>query len=458
MRWLLVPLLWVAAIVLALLIAWRARRGKHVVLRGRLSPRLIRMVVVVLVVLGFGGEEKSNPTADAAPLLPLKNDPYDQLPQAISADTVKKWVTLERQSPAWSEFKLAYTKAAASGRPTPAQFARLRQLVGQLPNAMQSFIQADIDAWADGKPTPSAEPAEVLRMLSVAESFGCYDHWLTAYLWRKTAGPAKPEDAKKRVEIYARLRQHARITDALIRAHAQIRPVMMSPRAWMSKAGPSKEQRAIGAAFELAVKDMLKVAAEVYPATDEGTWLRDGLAQLRAVKGSPTPALIRGGRTKGFPADETVRFGRLDLLETPAGDAPAVVENPWLGKIELPAGRVISAWELPSFLSKEARETVRKAVKDALDGDEASAERLERALPLVHSFVREGLKDTPAAKGAPRLRLILALFDDAVMPRLPEPEAKSLPAFGGGPGFGGGGGGPPPGGGRGFGGGQREEP
>ena len=44
--------------------------------------------------------------------------------------------------------------------------------------------------------------------------------------------------------------------------------------------------------------------------------------------------------------------------------------------------------------------------------------QLEQALPLVHTLLREELKHSPNATGAPRLRLILALFDDAVMPAL----------------------------------------
>jgi hypothetical protein len=67
------------------------------------------------------------------------------------------------------------------------------------------------------------------------------------------------------------------------------------------------------------------------------------------------------------------------------------------------------------------KDRARQTIKAALDNDEDAAERLEQALPLVHDLLRDELKKSPTAKGAPRLRLILALFDDAVMPVLPLP-------------------------------------
>ena len=49
-------LLWPIAVVLALvwLIAWRLGRREPQILRGALPPRLIRMVVITLVMLGAG--------------------------------------------------------------------------------------------------------------------------------------------------------------------------------------------------------------------------------------------------------------------------------------------------------------------------------------------------------------------------------------------------------------------
>src|SRR5947209_6251480 len=53
MKWLLAPFLWLLALALTALLLWRLWRGKPVVLRGRWSPRVIRLVAVLLVFLGF---------------------------------------------------------------------------------------------------------------------------------------------------------------------------------------------------------------------------------------------------------------------------------------------------------------------------------------------------------------------------------------------------------------------
>jgi hypothetical protein len=192
----------------------------------------------------------------------------------------------------------------------------------------------------------------------------------------------------------------------------------------MSKAGPRLEDYR---AQPAAVADILKVVAKELPTVDEGTWKRDGIALLKPVAGSPAPVLIRAGHERALPADESTRFGRLDLLQT--GDKPAVVVHDWLGKIELPANRLVSARDLPELLPKEAKDKLDAAVHQALTtNSEDAADRLERCLAVSHQAIRVGLKELPNARGAPRLRLILSLFDDAVMPTLPV-----LPATGGGP-------------------------
>jgi hypothetical protein len=257
--------------------------------------------------------------------------------------------------------------------------------------------------------------------LDELEKNGRFDHYWNAYLWRKAATESK--EGASRIELFARFRQHARITDALIRAHAQVKPLMQPPRAWMSKAGPKAGDLAGMKVYETSLTDMLKVANEVLPTTDEGTWKRDGVALLKPTVGSLAPTLIRGGKERMLPADEATRFGRLDLLKT--GDKPATIHHDWLGKIELPANKLVSVWDLPNHLPDGAKQKMDETVLDALkNNSEDAADRLERCLAVSHHSIRVGLKELPNAKGAPRLRLILALFDDAVMPILPAYPAK----------------------------------
>jgi hypothetical protein len=80
-------------------------------------------------------------------------------------------------------------------------------------------------------------------------------------------------------------------------------------------------------------------------------------------------------------------------------------------------------------LSDVQKKRLDEEVAAALNGNEDAADRLEAALPLAHAAVRTGLKEQPGAKFAPRLRLILALFDDTVMPAVPDVRSPRFEEF-----------------------------
>lgn len=416
MRWLTVLLLWVAAIVVAVVILRRVRRGKSVVLTGRWSPHLVRMIAVVLVVLG-GGEEWPTPEASAAPTkLPIRGVD-DELPKSLTAYAVQSWLAYHEEGSHFRQSQREVARALGSAKLSGAELEKAMKHAATASERLRALVRADLIAIAQGKVPSRPAAIDIRAALDELEKAGQYDHHWNAYLWRKSATAEFADDAA-RVDLYARFRQHARITDALIRARAQVRPIMQPPRAWMSKAGPRPEDRRTIDAYQASLTDMLRVAAELLPATDEGTWKRDGVALIRPVKDSTAPVIVRGGRDRVMPADESSRFGRLDLLKT--GDEPAMIVHDWLGKIELPANRLVSVWDLPKLLPDAAKQKLDEAVNDALKtNSEESADRLERSLAVSHFAVRAGLRELPNAKGAPRLRLILALFDDAVMPALP---------------------------------------
>ena len=73
-------------------------------------------------------------------------------------------------------------------------------------------------------------------------------------------------------------------------------------------------------------------------------------------------------------------------------------------------------------------------MQDALEGDEDAADKLELALPLTHIVIRAAVTESPNAKLAPRLRMMLALFDDTVMPTLTAPKGEVPLGSGFGPG------------------------
>lgn len=405
MRWLLFLVLWVVAIVVAVLIVRRVWRGKPIVLAGRWSPKLVRMIAVILVVLG-GSDDAGPPRIEAAPgKLPIR-EASDELPAAIKPATVQMWLMIHNDSGPYSPGRKALVQALAGRKLTEEQKALALDHARFLGPKMNALLTADLSDQAT-KPTAG----DLRDVLDELEKAGRYDHFWNAYLWRKTAAI----DSEARVELYARLRQHSRITDALIRAHAQVKPLMQPPRAWMSKAGPKKGDVVEMEAYETAMKDMVKVAKEVLPTTDEGTWKRDGIALIKLIAGSPQ--LIRGGRERELPGDQSTRFGRLDLLKT--GEKPASIGHEWLGKIDLPAKSVVSVWELPTLLPAAAKQKLDEVVHEALkDNSEVAADRLERCLPMSHAAIRAGLQELPNSKGAPRLRLILSLFDDTIMPVL----------------------------------------
>ncbi|HVK11935.1 MAG TPA: hypothetical protein VM597_24390, partial [Gemmataceae bacterium] len=413
MRWLTILVLWVVALVVALVVLRRVRRGKPVVLAGRWSPVVVRMVAVILVVLGAGEE---SPESIAAPKEVPVRGPDDQLPRELLPYLVQHWLSLHQQDgPFQSQTKLL-VRALAGDKLTDKELASAMDDARRLGEPMHAMIRADLAAVKEGKPAPAVADRDLLKALTLLETNARYDHFWNAYLWRKTA--AGPTDPAVRSELYARFRRHARITDALIKAHARVRPMMEYPRAWMSKAGPGPaEQKAIQA-HAAKLQDMIKVANEVLPRTDEGTWKRDGVALLKPVAGLPIPMLVRAGKDRPMSAEDSTRFGRLDLLKS--GDQPTAVVHDWLGRVDLPAKATVSVWDLPKYLPDAAKQKLDVTVLVALkENSEEAADRLERSLAVAHAAIRAGLKELPKAPGAPRLRLILSLFDDTPMPALP---------------------------------------
>lgn len=60
-------------------------------------------------------------------------------------------------------------------------------------------------------------------------------------------------------------------------------------------------------------------------------------------------------------------------------------------------------------------------------GDEGAALTLERTLLVSHAAAREAVRKHPRDPGAARLRMILALFDDAVVrARADDPNAPRV--------------------------------
>jgi len=433
MKWLLTLLLWGLAVVVALGVLWRLWRGKTVVLRGRWTPRFVRMVAVTLVFLGIGTGQN-----DAAPVKQTegkKGKVDDQLPPHITKDVVAKWLAPQARTGEWMRFKQTWTLLMQRAEPGLETVERALQLSQALPERLRVLLREDLRAMAGGPSPAAANPRDLALALEEAERGGYIDPWLCAYVWRKAAVLTDGSERKAIVDLMAKLHRHARLANALIAAGARLRPLMLRPQPWGTKSGRppawAQQQQLFAPGAGLAV-DLLPALRSQFATADAGTWDSQGLTIFAVAQDSAAATMIRVGQAGVPQTSGMVRFGRLDLLETTPGDRPVLLTHRVFGTLTLPPGKLISVWDLPQYLSAKGKEQLKKTVADALDGKDAASRLLEQHLPLAAPFVRAGIHASPKAAGAPALRLILTQFDD-VPPAPPiaaaSPEGPLTPPF-----------------------------
>src|SRR5262249_61735840 len=88
-----------------------------------------------------------------------------------------------------------------------------------------------------GVPAPASSAKELTAALEELEKNGYFDHWASAYLWRKTAGALDGAERRTVIELFGRFERHARVTNALLVAHSRMRPLMAPPQAWRGEGG-----------------------------------------------------------------------------------------------------------------------------------------------------------------------------------------------------------------------------
>lgn len=441
MKALLVPFLWVGAFVVAGYVVYRLWRGKPMILRGKLGPRVLRCVAILLVTFGLGVDDKAA-AAQRVPTDPPGKAPAVEPPAKLGEDVtlqqIENWLHHQRALADnelglgdWRLVKAAYARllAGAKGDQAGLLRAQLTASLQRLPPDFAALLKADIDALGTGKAPAPRKAEAVLKAARAMEAQGYFDSWLIAYLWRWTA-PLDATTDPQAVELMGVLARQVRVTHALLKANAQVKPADLGPRAWMSKAGPPANFGRMG--FDRAgVAQLAAVYTEECKRADLGPWLKDGVVRLAVPEKGPVPTLLRDGKPVELKPGETVRLGRLDALKTPAG-ADTVLEHETFGAIRLPAGQTLLVWDLSRLLDDAGRQAVGRAVRAALDGKEDAALQVEQSLPLCQRLLREELVRAPGAPGAAKMRLVLALFDDAVIVPPPDRVPQAPPAFPGG--------------------------
>jgi hypothetical protein len=109
------------------------------------------------------------------------------------------------------------------------------------------------------------------------------------------------------------------------------------------------------------------------------------------------------------PVASPLRLRRLDILEVQG--APVVLRTRQLGDIHIPAGTAVHAWSLPGLLDAPARARIADWIQAARRGSADALGALEATLLASHAQIREDLAVRPDARGAARLRTLLAIFD-----------------------------------------------
>ncbi len=421
MKWITAPFVLVLAGVLATVVLWRMTTGRRTTLRGRWSPRVLRLVAtLVVVVVGVGatasdaragegdrrgrrGDDDPSPATDPAATAD------DRLPETVTEAAIAVW----RQRTGRIRSDLIPTIARQLGRLESGaaleakEIERLRALGGACGKELGALLLGHIDATLAGEPLPVVSEATLLGAIAASELRGLIDPWMSAYLWRRCA---RLEDGADVPRVLARLEVNARVAAVLIRANAKV-AVPYNARAWMSKAGPRREDRIREAEAGAA---MLVAARELFASTDAGTLAREATVSLRVADAGAGITIRRGGRVITPAAGDVIRLGRLDAIEVAPG-APAAVEHIWLGDLILPTGRTLSVFDLPDVLPDATAARIDDAVTRALDDDIDAADRLELVLPFAHRAIEAGLRERPDAPGAARLRSVLAVFDEQVV-------------------------------------------
>ena len=414
MKTLTLPLVIVLAIVLLVCLLLRGRHGRTLVLRGRHSHRVVRTAAILLLLLGLSpahaADEPQQESTD------FQRDAVDDAVD-ITPEIIAQW-RMVPLSLGWAhgrDFKKHYLvlRRDPLNEQVTSDFARAHELRAPQ-SALSHLLWIDLSARLQGlePTTPSAQ--ELLDAATWLEEAALFDAWFIAYIWKRTGEmPATRTEEQRTAQkhLFKRLARSARVTNALVLALADVKPVPLSPRAWMSKAAPRPEVKKQWNEDNAALHRSMQ---RIYPAVDIGTWANDGGVMLTLGEAMPAITLTRAGVSSRIEPGTTFHFQRLDLIETPEAQGVLHVHHEWLGPIALPMNEMFSVWTITLQLSPEQKAEAKSVIERAVEnGDDELMTALERSLPLVWPLLTEKAGQLEGDARS-RVRTLLALFDDTM--------------------------------------------
>lgn len=397
-------LLWIAAAVVAIMLLVHLWRGRRVLL-GRRTSKLLSMAVFLLVLLGVGAEriqaQGPEPAGQEERRRLLESTPA----LLRSADFVSRW----RRSAAdqdvasfFADLEILISGPPPAGDPLRSAIRSKLPVLLRYPESSRGTLRGIIESMLDpAAPPPPIEPAGFAAALDAVEAAGMLRGAQIRLFWRTLPRVAET-DREAALEAATRLHRAARIHDAMVAASFGVQPY--NERAWMSKAGPRREDELAEAR---AVGAILGALPYEYARSAGGLWVREGRARITLVSGAGV-RMVQGGETAEVPPGSVIDFHRLGALRTAD---PAVAEHEWIGRIAIPGDSLLFVFDLPGLLDEATGARVLETVEAALAGDEGAAARIERSLPFSHRALRQALANAPDAPGAPVLRLMASLFD-----------------------------------------------
>jgi len=300
----------------------------------------------------------------------------DLFPHTLSETELTEWLVLQSKyamSSYWLSFKHAFMAEQVPLSPSgyPAWFKDL--------SALQSRT--------------TVTPEYLLKLLLQAERAGVFDTWIVGYLYQ--ASERREQGSKS--EFFSYLESHNRVAEAFTIAlgHTEI----VRPRAWMSKAGPSRS----GPPRFSNSEAFLREAERRYKKQDSGTWGTQGRVVVALESGD---ALLHR-RGVAVPLDaRAVHFLRLDVIET---KSECRFRLPFLGTVVLPKGVEFTSTSLHQHLGDGLKALAKNYIDGALAGEPEATRKVVALLPILKSTLRKALAESAddSPKGAATIRTLL---------------------------------------------------